>query len=297
MRSARFLRSKSAFTLIELLVVIAIIAILIGLLLPAVQKIREAANRMKCSNNLKQLSLGLHNYASTNSDKLPPLRVDLVPGGTVKASTLVALLPYIEQDNLYRSHVAAGTIDNTFKAQPVSIFFCPSDDTVKSGVGANGWAGSCYAVNSQLVATKAWFAVSDVDKSVRTIATIPDGTSNTVAFGERKMVTESTVTNSRDMPHQWNSQDQYFSPAFGMYQTTYPSYWATTNWWYDNRSIQPGVNGTTGVRWGVNSAHPATVQLAMADGSVRGVGRNTNVLTFWLAVMPEDGQVLPSDWN
>ena len=151
------------FTLIELLVVIAIIAMLIGLMLPAVQKVREAAGRMRCQNNLKQIALASHNYHEAKG-KLPtgarlPVDVGGIPtGGT---NLWVELLPYFEQDNLYkywdpndnRRNVANGR--NATQAQVIQLLLCPSDrlpervwELTEETVGSPLWARGFYGLSS-----------------------------------------------------------------------------------------------------------------------------------------------------
>ena len=213
-------RSRSGFTLIELLVVIAIIAILIGLLLPAVQKVREAAARTQCSNNLKQLGLAVHNYASAYNDKLPkgytflPVGSPPVPAGAVPANDngganmLVALFPFVEQDNLFRQVQTVGNTWGTsstpvnYYQQVVKTFICPSDGSgndnltplVTSGNGNSAsygypaqpaqWAVSNYAWNYMLFASPTNPSNPWGGSGVR-INTMQDGTSNTIMFTER----------------------------------------------------------------------------------------------------------------
>src|SRR5436190_10945918 len=159
---------RRGFTLIELLVVIAIIAVLIGLLLPAVQKAREAASRIKCANNLIQLGLAAHNYHDVN-EHFPPGVGYYPPASGAFGTYFFHLLPYLEQDNLYRA--ALGSVpfpqpvgptavcypgNNGVYSRRVDVFLCPSEPSVGSDgvvlVDGVSFGASCYGPNGMLSA-------------------------------------------------------------------------------------------------------------------------------------------------
>ncbi len=191
---------RSAFTLIELLVVIAIIAILIGLLLPAVQKVRDAAARSTCMNNVKQLALACHNYHDANGTLPPFAGIMALSGSTATGSAHFYLLPFVEQSALYQQ--ANGNSWN-IRTAAVKIFTCPMDATAPDGkfssdavnypangrsvgtTSANGvvFGAASYAINGQVATGN--FQSGHFVKGSTTLQTIPDGTSNTVLFAER----------------------------------------------------------------------------------------------------------------
>jgi prepilin-type N-terminal cleavage/methylation domain-containing protein/prepilin-type processing-associated H-X9-DG protein len=263
---------KRGFTLIELLVVIAIIAVLVGLLLPAVQKVREAANRMSCQNNLKQIALASMNYESAYSQlppgqglpafKIPATVPPQVTGSFPSLQTLI--LPYIEQGNKYNLFDFKFDVNNSpqndaARCQDVKTYLCPSDassnvlsNTILTGnpgnVGRINYYGSIGATGNQQGTNSAVNGIFNftwdqnqndanygyVTSKVR-LADVTDGTSNTAFFSEIK---RSTVT-----PPNWNapctdpSQNQpslvyLINPA--VWNDTVPDFADCDNWCSNN---------------------------------------------------------------
>jgi prepilin-type N-terminal cleavage/methylation domain-containing protein/prepilin-type processing-associated H-X9-DG protein len=184
---------RKAFTLIELLVVIAIIGVLIGLLLPAVQKVRSAAARTRCQNNLKQIGLALHNYHSVYDSFPPGLTTSTAPPNSYYMSWMTRLLPYIEQDNLWSiSQAAWQSVNYPWDNPPhvglstvLQTYICAADYREMSANWGEGYfvAFTGYlGVNGTNQANQDGIFFNDMAFSFRDIT---DGTSNTLAVGER----------------------------------------------------------------------------------------------------------------
>jgi prepilin-type N-terminal cleavage/methylation domain-containing protein/prepilin-type processing-associated H-X9-DG protein len=314
--STRFAARRRGFTLIELLVVIAIIAVLVGLLLPAVQRVREAAARTQCQNNLKQVALAVHSYHDARG-LLPPGNSNptatyytLTGAGYWNWSTLV--LPYLEQDNLYARLDPEGANRNGVGAPaaspllpvlqtPVKPYLCPSDrGPVLNGRFA-GQAKTNYVINkggSMTVPANATGGTASVGNlvhlnSVRKWGNVSDGLSNTLLLGERMSATDGTF--------------QHIGGAWGVSISGTDAVFCFNQ----SRGINGGIvlgpppvatatsccssvaDSTPGSRGSLASFHTGGVNVAFCDGSVSFLRDTVDyATTLTYLVNPMDGNVI-----
>ncbi len=304
------LRRRSGFTLIELLVVIAIIAILIGLLLPAVQKVREAAARMQCSNNLKQLGIAAHSYHDANNAMLPATGAN----GCCWGTWTIPILPYLEQDNVFRLYANWGGTDatgaryssapnsNSVCNQRLKVYTCPSDQP-NAPIGT--MTNNNYAVNLGNTAYNQQANLNGVvfggapfrtnfNGQIRkeTLTGITDGTSNTVMFAE---VIQGIGTDLRGFVW-WGDAagvSSYLGPNSPLPDRIYTSFYCNNQ---PARRLPCAVSTTTDPSMmGARGRHTGGVMVSLCDGSVRFVRDSVSIANWRAASTSQGGEVLGLD--
>ena len=296
----RPIASRSAFTLVELLVVIAIIGVLVALLLPAVQAAREAARRSSCQNNLKQIALAAHNYHDTTG-KLPPASTATNLAGS---SGFAAILPFVEQSNLYTLYdFSKGNSDPVNLAavsQRIPTYLCPSCVFARAvpitGCDANNRAPGTYAFCTG--STDSWGtlngspptngAISTAGSPPTNMASILDGTSNTLMVGEAH----------------WNFRDYLWAaspptPCSGQVRGGF-SYWSspyplatgfTTRGPFNPKAMAGDSTRLSNFR----SNHPGGVNMANVDGSIRFWAETIDHALLDAAATRDGGEAFPAN--
>jgi prepilin-type N-terminal cleavage/methylation domain-containing protein len=293
-------RNRPGFTLIEMVVVLAIIAVLIGLLLPAVQRARATANAMHCSNNLRQIGLAMHQFHTTwrvfpsnggwdgsqkindvNGNQFTPQTFDYTTGGTYQWGTgdpnlrprdqtgswAYAILPYMDQDNMYKNRTWTGVVETYIcisRRQPVAETVIADDGYGKFWGGGWTWGKVDYAVN---------LLAFDNRPFCPTMNHFTDGLSNTILIGEKAFNPDV------ERPNSWYWDEPFFLGGSK----------GTSRGGFGLLKDGPDIQYHYKENWG--SPHPTTVLFLYGDGAVRPLDRGIDLQTFTALLTPDGGEV------
>jgi type II secretory pathway pseudopilin PulG len=272
--------SRIGVTLMEVLAALAIIAVLIGLLVVAVVRVREQAVRTESENKLRQIMIATHNFAGANNGRLPTVDANEASANP-NGSLFVAILPFLDHSEINQVTVAYG---------PIALYISPADPTASAGIGAEAGFAS-YAANAQVF----------IDNP-RLPGSIPDGASNTIAFAEHYGYgcggKNTAISFYYWMPYIAGAAESRATFAEDQF------IWPVTS---GNPPVS--IGSSAGVTFQVaptpdrcnpfvaQTPHPSGMLVALLDGSVRTLAPNISESTYWAAVTPAGADPLGDDWN